>query len=480
MADTPRRRRRVPRIAALVAGSLLLLLVLATAGALLYARPLLATGTGYAAHNACAVHFLAGRPADDAADDLPPNPLIPFVRSRVDGDPAAGTARATSSLLGVLYARTAWYTPGLGCTLADERPDLAPLALPDPDPEAPWPAGEAVDPTSAAADQGVDAAALDRVVDAAFTGDDGLGHDYETRAVLVVHDGRIVAERYGDGFDAATPQLGWSLTKSVTNTMIGRNNATAPPAQRLERDDDSLLPAWRGDARAGITVEDLLEMSSGLYWDETYDLGTPITTMLYAEPDMGAYAAAQDLARDPGEAQQYSSGTTAILCDLLQQRTGTGPEMARDLVFDPLGMTSAVLEPDASGGLACASYMWATPRDWARFGQWVLQDGVWEGEQLLPEGWLADALEPAPAPRATPEESRGFAEHWWVNRTADGSLRFPAMPADAFWASGHDGQRVVVVPSADLVVVRMGFDPEVLGDDLGIDTLVAGAVAAVG
>ena len=430
-------RRR--RVALLALGAV----AAAAVGAGAYARPLLETGTGYAAHNACAVTHVAGRGADAADDDLPPNPLVPLLRTSVDD------ASARSSVLG-LFAQTAWYREGLGCVLADERPAL----------EAPAPV----------ADDGWPEVALDRRLDAAV--DRAFAEPLGTRAVVVLADGRLVAERYADGFDAGTRQLGWSMAKSVTSAMVGRLVAEG----ELGLDDADLLGAWRGDARREITVEDLLRMSSGLAWDETYGLGTPVTEMLYASRDMGRYAASQPSEADPGTVQEYSSGTTNALCDVLQERTGLGTDLAHRLVLEPLGMSSAILEPDADGGLVCSSYLWATPRDWARFGQWWLQDGRWRGEQLLEPSFVRWSTTPV----ALDGEDEGHAAHWWVNRRPDGSVRDPVLPADAFWAAGHDGQRVVVVPSAGVVVVRTGFDPAREGDELGVEQLVADVVAAAG
>jgi CubicO group peptidase (beta-lactamase class C family) len=419
-------------------------------GGVLYARPLLETATGYAAHNACAVAFVAERGADAAGDDLPPNPLVPLLRTSVD--PSEGSA--STSVLG-LFRQTAWSTDGTGCTLARERPALAAPEPVDPDD---WP--------SVALDARL-APALDR----AFA-DPPSGEPRGTRGVVVLADGQLVAERYADGFDASTRQLGWSMAKSVTSALVGRLVAE----DRLALSDADLLPQWRGDERRDIAVEDLLRMSSGLAWDEAYGLGTPVTEMLYASDDMGGYAAGADLASRPGTVQQYSSGTTNVLCDVLQDRTGLGTDLAHELVLEPLGMSSAVLEADADGGLVCSSYLWATPRDWARFGQWWLQEGQWQGEQLLDPDYVRWATTPVPLDG----EDEGHAAHWWANRRADGSLTAPLLPPDAYWAAGHDGQRLVVVPSAGVVVARLGFDPVLEGDDLGVDQLVADVLQVLG
>lgn len=437
-------------------------LVALVGGALLYARPLLLTGTGYAAHNACAVTFVAGRPAEAAADDLPDNPLVPVLGVSVD----EGQRTARASVFG-LFGQTAHHVEGLGCVLADEIPDVTTPTAVTLAADAEWPAGNQVAPPPST----VDTAALEATLDAAFAEDDPDGRTVGTRAIVVVHEGRIVAERYAEGFTADTPQLGWSMAKSVTNAMVGRLVADGA----LSVDDAQLRPEWT-DGRADITLDDMLRMASGLEWDEEYALGSTITAMLYLEQDMGAFAAAQPLATEPGTLQQYSSGTTNIVCDVLSEASGLGADMAHELVFDPLGMASAVLEPDAAGDLVCSSYLWATPRDWARFGLWFAQGGQWDGEQLLPEDWVDYST----STLDLSGEDEGHAAHWWVNRTSNGAPVLEGVPDDAFWASGHDGQRVFVIPSADLVVVRMGFTPDIPSSELGHDDLVTGVMAAVG
>jgi CubicO group peptidase (beta-lactamase class C family) len=196
-------------------------------------------------------------------------------------------------------------------------------------------------------------------------------------------------------------------------------------------------------------------MTSGLSWDETYSLGTPITRMLYMAEDMGAYVASRPLAHAPGSHLQYSSGSTTLLCSILAERSGLGANLHRELLLAPLGLASAVVETDAVGTPVGSSYMWATPRDWAAIGQFALDDGTWHGERLLPEGWMAASVT---AVKAGGEQDGGAAG-WWANARPDGTLVHPELPADAFFARGHDAQWIAVVPSAGLVVVRLGFTP---------------------
>jgi CubicO group peptidase (beta-lactamase class C family) len=429
-------------------------------GAVWYLGPIAPIATGYAAKLVCSGHFVADRPVENVEADLPDNPLVPLLRV----GPAAGDGTTRAPLLGA-WPTTAYFTPGLGCTLADERPAFdAPDGVEQDDPDAPWPAGDG----PAELPEEVDEGRLDTAIEIAFLEDDPEQRLRNTRAVVVVKDGQLIAERYGEGFDADTPLLGWSMTKSVASAMVGRLVGTGA----LGLEDDRLSARW-DDERAEITVGHLLHMTDGLEFDEVYDLDTDATNMLFTPRDTGELAADKPLLHPPGTTWQYSSGTTNILCDVAHQTSGLGPEMAHELVFEPLGMTSAVMEPDASGGLVCSSYLYATARDWARFGQWFLQDGEWEGERLLPDGWVEYSTTPVDVPTDSP-----YGAQWWLNEGADGELRMPGVPADAYWASGHEGQQVVVVPSEQLVVARLGFSGEFAGIDWGLEPMLMGIVDA--
>ena len=432
----------------------LVLVLVAVVGVYWWQRPLLRTGTGYAAHNACAVTYVADR--DDPESDLPDNPLVPYLRSSELDEPGS-----EASLLGLLAKQRAWFTEGFGCTLADDRPDLGEATEVDSDAN---PFSDTA--TTTAAPEVADALAEAFGDDLPIDEQDALG----TRAVVVVKDGEIVAERYADGFGPETVQLGWSMSKSVASLLAGR----LVHEGELSVDDDALRDEWN-DERADITVEHLLRMTSGLSWDETYDLGTPITQMLYAEPDMAGYVTGRESAHAAGTYQQYSSGSTNLLCAVRGVTAGVQADLPRRELFAPLGLSSAVLEPDASGTPVCSSYLWATPRDWAALGQFALEDGVWDGERLLPEGWMDWSTSVVDVDET---EDPAYAAGWWVNELADDTLDDPLLPADAYWASGHDGQRIVVVPSEDLVVVRLGFTPEL--DEIGVSELTADLIEMLG
>ena len=443
---------RILRRIGIAVAAVVVVLSVAVTGVYLWQGPILLTGTGYAAHNACAVEQVAAR--ENPQTDLPPNPLVPYLRGGTDGDVS------TASVFGVLTPQQARYTEGFGCTLAS-----APLDL-----------GEAT-PVSGAGNPFTDAVVapnpeLEAALDRAFAvGEpDEVVANLGTRGVVIVKDGELVGERYAEGFDASTPQLGWSMSKSATSLMTGM--LVKQGVVSLE--ENHLRPEWT-DERTSITIENLLRMNSGLEWDETYDLGTPITRMLYLEPDMGSYVASLPLAHEIGEVQQYSSGSTTLLCSVLASRTGLGADLPRQTLFSALGLSSAVFEPDAAGTPVCSSYLWATPRDWAAIGQFALQNGEWNGEQLLPEDWMEQSL----AVTDTGEsDDPGYGMGWRVNVLPDGSLRWPSLPSDAYSANGHDGQLMLVIPSEGLVVVRLGFTPTASAND-SVVQLAADAIDAL-
>jgi CubicO group peptidase (beta-lactamase class C family) len=340
----------------------------------------------------------------------------------------------------------------------------------------PWPNGDAVPDEPAPAY--LDTAKLQAALDEAFS-EPTSGGRRETRAVVVVHRGRIIAERYGEGFDAQTRLPGWSMTKSVTNALVGIRILQG----KLELHAAAPVPEWSDpdDPRAAITLDQLLRMSSGLAFSEVYeDYNSDVVTMLFKRGDAGAYAAAKPLAHTPDTQWYYSSGTTNLVSRILRG-TFEGDQAAyfafpRRALFERIGMRSAVIEPDASGSFVGSSFMFATARDWARFGLLFLWDGVWEKERLLPEGWVRYSTTPTPlAPQGR------YGAHWWLNAgdPENASDRpWPDLPPDAFAASGFEGQYVLVVPSRQLVLVRLGLSrPE---SAFSLNDFAAAVLSAIG
>jgi hypothetical protein len=415
-----------------------------------------AIGAAYKAKALCSALFVSGLDLDpERADEISAGPyrLMRLFPARVDRE----AKTVTVSFLGGLERAAVW-RPGLGATLAF-RP-LPPANAPLPAPRRagaaePWPKGE----QSAATPP----AAVNRVLDAAFSEPDPRRRR-RTRAIVVVRDGRIAAERYAPGFSAATPLNGWSMAKSVLGALIG----TLVAEGRLRLSDDALLAEWRapGDPRARIALEDLLRMRSGLAFSEKYsDPLSDVTRMLFAGPDAGGFAASRPLAHPPGTYWTYASGTTNILSLLARRVLGEDayPSWPRRALFDPLGMASAVLEQDASGVFIGSSFLFATARDWARFGLLHARDGIWGGRRLLPEGWVKLVTTP------TPQAPNGrYGAHWWLKLSKELGGETPAareLPSDAFHALGHEGQCLTVVPSRGLVVVRLGLSIDITAWD---------------
>ncbi|AIO38715.1 beta-lactamase family protein [Burkholderia cenocepacia] len=409
--------------------------------------------TGYAAKALCSGVFVSGRPAASVIDvDIMAgvHPLLKLVRPSID--PARHRAVATFA---GFAQREADFRPGLGCTLAlGPSRDVLPAALP---PVADPSAGHAMPVALGTAAAGIDARKLRAALDRAFDEPDPA-RPRRTRAVVVMWRGRIVAERYAPGFTADTPLPGWSMTKTVTAALAGMLVAQ----HKLAPDASALLPEWRGhaDPRAAITLDQLLRMTSGLAFNEDYDDPlSDVAVMLFTQPDTARYASAKPLAAAPGTQWAYSSGTSAIVARVMRVAMGGTEDdyltFPRRALFAPLGMRSAVFEPDAAGTLGSASFMYASARDWARFGQLLLQDGVWNGQRLLPEGWVRYLT------RVTPLSTREeFGAHLWVRVPEpfdDRDTHASPLPADAFHAVGHEGQFVSVVPSRELVVVRLGL-----------------------
>lgn len=238
-----------------------------------------------------------------------------------------------------------------------------------------------------------------------------------TRAVVVVYRSQIVAERYAPGFSSKMPLPGWSMTKSVTNALVG----ILVKEGKLSLLDKNLMPQWNnsGDRRSQITLDEMLRMSSGLKFKESE--GNPLSDliqMLFGRANAAVYAANQPLAAAPDTKWQYSSGTTNIISGVIRNAIGSDTDylaFPRRALFARLGMKSAVIEPDASGTLVGSSFMYATARDWARFGLLYLQDGVWEGQRILPEGWVKYSRMPTElAPQKKLWRSFLVNEHWYT------------------------------------------------------------------
>lgn len=415
---------------------------------------LLKVGANYGAKIVCSNVFIAGRDGQAVlADDVqaPGHPVLKYLKVNVDQQ--RKTVRA--QFFGFVGDGMAVYRPGTGCAVAPDG-DVAlasqyqfrPIPIWAPSPNVPWPTGSLAETR----------VAVQALLDQDTLAGPGM------RGIAVIHRGRLIAQRYGQGYSAATPLLGWSMTKTVTAALLGMQIADG----KLSLQQSGFWP--QGDSRAQITVAQLMSMSSGLHYNEGYGDVSDVTRMLYLEPDMAAFTAAQALDAAPGSKWNYSSGTSVLLSRIWQRAAAGNPAapattaevlaLPHNRLFAPLGMHSAVMEADARGNLVGSSYMYANTQDWARFGQFLLQDGVWQGKRILPAGF-ADTMQ-QPASASGGQYGQGQVWRWGPSGdTPEGQnpdARFQ-LPADTYWMQGHDGQSIAVVPSQQLVVVRLGLTP---------------------
>ncbi|HYN10051.1 MAG TPA: serine hydrolase [Vicinamibacterales bacterium] len=424
-------------------GGALLTLTLVIAIAVGFGRPMLEIATGYKAKMLCSEVFVAGRAPADVVAELESQDLtaLRFISASIDHRTRTATVRAP---LGIM-TREARFRDSGGCLLAFDR--QPPPAAADQPRNEPAPSA-----TDLASSQGTEMKTrLTAVLDDAFSETDRT-RPRQTRAIVLMSNGQIVAERYATGFTAATPMLGWSMAKSVVNALAG----ILVGHGRLALDAPVRVPLWSApdDPRNRITLDHLLRMSSGLRFDE--EMTKPVTdilTALFRIPDMAAFAADKPLEAAPGTRWQYSSGTSLILSGVIRSVLGdveyrTFPRAA---LFDPIGMSSAVLETDATGTFAASSFMYATAGDWARLGQLYLQDGVWNGSRILPEGWVTYSRTPAPA-----HPTGAYGAHFWLQIPEEYGASHAPLPNDAFHAAGHEGQFVTIIPSRQVVIVRLG------------------------
>lgn len=440
-----------------------------------YARNALPVGNGVSAELACGGVFVSHRKLDEVVrEDV--HRLSPLTRwNRFELDEKAKSV--TVSLFG-MGKRTAFYRSGIGCTLLVNatpealRKQAQGIVVPDHAPRPdPWPKGDAVDLSNLPA--GVNGAALERAVADAFL-DDTPDHDIDTRAIVVVYDGRIVAERYAPGFDKDMPLLGWSASKSVTATLIG----TLIQDGKLDLEAPPPVPEWKwpGDPRSQITLREMLNMSSGLAFEEPYDPGSDSTQMLFQQSDMGAFAAAKPLGHPPGTFWSYSSGTANILSRLVFQKAGGSlrayEAYAQAHLFGPAGMASAMFEPDESGSFIGSSFLYMSARDWARLGQLYLDGGKINGVQIVPASFADFVARPAPA-----DASHGYGGHFWLNGYSKDGRQFPHLPKDFFAAEGHNDEHIGIFPSRRAVIVRLGWT--VLDGGFDLDKHFAAILAAL-
>ncbi len=411
------------------------------------AFPILA---GYGAKNLCSCVALGGRQPEDVISNELSSTTLSLGTFAFNPEDSS----ATGSVFG-FAKRKAIYRKGLGCTLLNEidenelRGQKFNLAEPPRvnQDTINWPMGNLVKDTFLA---GIDYEKINKTVEESFS-EPGEEKTRRTRSIIIVYDGQIIAEKYADGFDRNSRQLGWSMAKSVTNAFIG----LLVKGEKISLNDQAPIEEWKKDNRSAITVSNLMQASSGLKWEENYAGPSDATNMLFKKRDAGIFASHTPLKNEPGKDFYYSSGTTNILSWIVRNKVGdeTYHSFPYKNLFFKIGMNSMVMEPDAGGTFVGSSYAFATARDWARFGLLYLNDGMWGSERILPEGWVDYSNTPAIG-----AELGEYGAQFWLNAGAQGKPEkrmYPDVPADLFWADGYEGQNVFILPSKNLVVVKL-------------------------
>ncbi|WP_109302086.1 serine hydrolase [Aquimarina sp. AU474] len=418
--------------------SLLVLGVLISIGAALN-YPKLTILTGYSAKNMCSSIFIADRSYEftDAHD----NNFSPV--NLADDEVNVENKFVTTSVFG-LKERKAIYREGVGSVLVNDDFDTT---APYPKPvrnrvkrNLPFPYGDLPQKDTVFAE--INQTSLQKAVAFGFENIEIA----KTRSVMVLYKNQIIAERYANGYTASSRFLGWSMTKSVLATLFGIQEFE----KKIDLDQKAGIEEWANDDRSNITIDHLLHMNSGLEWDEDYGGLSDVNQMLFEAVDMTQTQVKKETVAGPNEIWNYSSGTTNLLSGVLRKQFKTHQEyldFPYKVLIDRMGMHSMLLEMDMSGNYVGSSYCWATTRDWAKFGLLYLNEGNWNGDQIFDSKWTNYVRTPAP-------NSEGkYGGHFWLN--AGGF--YPDAPRDMFSVNGFQGQRVFIIPSKELVIVRFGL-----------------------
>jgi CubicO group peptidase (beta-lactamase class C family) len=431
-------------------------------------------GTALVSHTMCSGAFVSGLdPELLYAEAVRPIPGQDLLAKRLKYQIDRENREVTVTWAGMIKSR-AVYREGFGCMLL-HRNDAKDAGIG----KAPAGASEIGASAIAHADSLIEVqppdAKLEAALDRAFS-EPNQAAERRVKAIVILHNGKIVAERYAAGYGNDTPVLGYSLAKSVTNALIG----ILVRQKKLSVEQRAPVEEWANpsDPRHAITIDQLMRMSSGLAVEESDSGADPVSRMLFLESDMAGFAERARLKATPGSQWEYTSGNTLILSRIIRDAVGGNAESVREFarreLFEPLGITTATIEFDASGTPVGSIYVYMSARDWARFGQLYLNDGVINGQRILPEGWVNYS--------AAPTMDTYYGAGFWTNRGGHGDAKDrieAGMPEDAFYGSGNLGQRVVVIPSAGLVIVRLGLTHTPGFDMRGLLKLVSETTATL-
>ncbi|MBZ4042678.1 serine hydrolase domain-containing protein [Flavobacterium hibisci] len=438
--------------------SILLLLIILYFGFTTY--PKLDLISGFSAKSIASGHFLDNRSKELIEKTDNDINLINLATNTID---EAGKF-ATSSVYG-MKERKAIYREGLGATLINDDFDVSkPYLVPKRNKlvnNLPFPYGNNEPKDTIFSN--IDYSKLNKAIDNAF--DKSGGKLKRTRAVVVLYKNKLIAEKYDTGFTKDSRILGWSMTKSITSSAFG----VLAKQGKIDIYKPAPVVEWQNDERKNITINDLLHMNSGLEWEENYNTICDATKMLFQAEDMGKIQLDKPAQFKPNTHWNYSSGTTNLLSLILKRQFKTQQEYLDfwyNAVIDKIGMSSMIVEQDMSGTFVGSSYAWATARDWSKFGLLYLNKGNWNREQILDESWVKYTATP------TNTSEGKYGAQFWLN--AGGKFR--DAPRDMFYCNGYQGQMVAIIPSKDMVIVRMGLKEDPAFDFNGFLKGIIGSV----
>ena len=427
--------------------------ILTFIGILYFLNAALPIGAGYSAKYLCSHVFLGNRDPKQIFDReiKPTHPLFSTATYEVDYDQKLVVTKA----FGIFKKTIALFREGVGCTLVinESIENLKLQSINISTRKVETDSQPYLENAINKADVQFNKEKLNSVLES-YLKEPSPTSNRNTRAILISQNGEIIAEKYSDGINETSVLLGWSMTKSVINAMIG----ILVQDKKFTIQDSNLFPQWKEDNRKSITIDNLLRMSSGLDFEEEYAPLKDATYMLYSSKSTSDYAIQKPLKLPPGTLWYYSSGTTNILSRLIFDANGGTLEkntnFLRERLLDKLNMKTAILEPDSSGVIIGSSYMFASARDWARFGFLYLRDGMFNGERILPEGWVAYSTS------VTENTPLGeYGAQIWLNRgnpKGSSNRKFPKLPEDLYYFGGYNKQIVAIIPSKKMVIVRLG------------------------
>ncbi|MBE7696472.1 serine hydrolase domain-containing protein [Tenacibaculum finnmarkense] len=392
---------------------------------------------GYSAKNTASSIFLAGRSLEFT--DKNDNNFTPI--NLTSDEINIQEKSATGSVFGLL-TRKAVYREGLGAVLINNDYDITKKTpIPKrskPDNTAPFPYGNANQKDSIF--KNINYKKLNNVIDTLFDAKN------KTRSILVIYKDQIIAEKYADGFNKNSKQLGWSMTKSIVSTIVGIMQCEG----KININAANLFEEWKNDKRKNITLHNLLQMNSGLAWKEDYNSICDATKMLFLENDMTKTPLKKPLTSKPNENWNYSSGTTNLISGLIRSKFSTHQaylDYWYSALIDKIGMNSMLIETDMSGNFVGSSYGWATTRDWAKLGLLYLHNGQWNGKHLFDKDWVEYATTP------TPTSDKQYGAQIWLNA----GEKYADVPKNMYSFNGYKGQNVFILPTENLVIVRTGL-----------------------